>query len=147
MKAVACRTDSPIVRYQVYCVIFAWRTGSHRASGRGMTTVNSWMMMLAVMGMMPSSEAQLQQRTAAEVESGRLGSCLRPGSDRSGSRCSPPRGGNDGADAVDRDEASVNRILLRRSGVRNAAANCDSKDPPRAPTARTSCRYCTEWQG
>ena len=42
----------------MYCVIFAWPAwpSLRRDSSRGMTTVSSWMMMLAVMyGMIPSA--------------------------------------------------------------------------------------------
>ncbi len=58
-NADACSTASPSVRYRVYCVIFAcpdWPS-FFSCSRRGMTTVSSWRMMLAVMyGMMPRAK-------------------------------------------------------------------------------------------
>ena len=61
---------SPMVRYRVYWVIFAWPDwpSFFSVSSRGMTTVSSWRMMLAVMyGMMPSANTDmLQQRVTAE---------------------------------------------------------------------------------
>src|SRR5580698_4325381 len=58
MYPVDCRIARPMVRYLVYCVIFAWPDWPSflSVSSRGMTTVRSWRMMLAVMyGMMPSA--------------------------------------------------------------------------------------------
>ena len=58
-RPVPCRTASATVRYRVYWVIFvvpAWPSFL-RASRRGITTVSSWRMMLAVMyGMIPSAK-------------------------------------------------------------------------------------------
>ena len=48
---VACRTESPSVRYRVYWVIFVWPAwpSFFSASSRGITTTSSCRMMLAVM--------------------------------------------------------------------------------------------------
>src|ERR1700744_981763 len=62
MYPVDCRIARPLVRYLVYCVIFAWPAwpSFFRVSSRGMTTVSSCRMMLAVMyGMMPSANTDM----------------------------------------------------------------------------------------
>ena len=83
---VDCRIASPMVRYRVYCVIFAWPDWPSfcSSSRRGMTTVSSWMMMLAVMyGMMPSaktdsfSSAPPLNRLTSESMLGACGRVLR----------------------------------------------------------------------
>ena len=60
---VDCSTPSPMVRYRVYWVILAvpaWPS-FFSVSSRGMTTVSSWRMMLAVMyGMMPSANTDMR---------------------------------------------------------------------------------------
>ena len=58
MMPVLCRTASAIVRYRVYCVIFAWPLCPSflSSSRRGITTVSSWTMIELVMyGMIPSA--------------------------------------------------------------------------------------------
>src|SRR6202453_549423 len=62
MYPVDCRIARPMVRYLVYCVIFAWPDWPSflSVSSRGMTTVSSWRMMLAVMyGIMPSANTDM----------------------------------------------------------------------------------------
>ena len=62
MYPVDCKIARPMVRYLVYCVIFVWPAwpSFFRVSSRGMTTVSSCRMMLAVMyGMMPSANTDM----------------------------------------------------------------------------------------
>src|SRR3984957_6079073 len=62
MYPVDCRIARPMVRYLVYCVIFAWPAWPSflRVSSRGFTTVSSCRMILAVMyGMMPSANTDM----------------------------------------------------------------------------------------
>ena len=58
-----------MVRYRVYCVIFAWPGWPcfFSCSNRGMTTVSNWMMIEAVMyGMMPSAKTLSLSRAPPE---------------------------------------------------------------------------------
>src|SRR5215471_19484829 len=62
MYPVDCKTARPMVRYLVYWVIFAWPAWPSclRASSRGITTVSSCKMMLAVMyGIMPRANTDM----------------------------------------------------------------------------------------
>src|ERR1700733_545538 len=138
MYPVDCRIARPMVRYLVYCVIFAWPAwpSFFSVSSRGMTTVSNWRMMLAVMyGMMPSANTDMYLRAlplsrsmicsvpampdvAAIFEQYETFASLMPGA---------------GSDEPNRNKAimpSVKSSFLRRSGVRNALMNAVSMRDP-----------------
>ena len=138
MYPVDCRIARPMVRYLVYCVIFAWPDWPSflSVSSRGMTTVSSWRMMLAVMyGMMPSANTDrylsalpLSRSTICSVLARLLFDAtfaqnatffsLMPGA---------------GSDEPNLNRAimpSVKSSFLRRSGVLNARMNAVSMRDP-----------------
>src|SRR6185437_10412924 len=135
---VDCRIARPMVRYRVYCVIFVWPAwpSFFRVSSRGMTTVRSCRMMLAVMyGMMPSANTDMylsalplsrsticrvpaRPELAAALEQIDTFASLMPGA---------------GSDEPNRNKAimpSEKSSFLRRSGVRNARMNAVSMRDP-----------------
>src|SRR5579875_1281571 len=141
---------SPMVRYRVYWVsLFCpdWPS-FFSCSKRGITTINSWMMMLAVMyGMIP--RAKIDSFNSAPPENSWISAyvfllepllmtdvhALMPLVDTPGAGTLAPSRNN-------ATKARVKSSFLRRSGVRNADANAESTDPPAralAPQGTSGC--------
>ena len=138
MYPVDCRIARPMVRYLVYCVIFAWPDWPSflSVSSRGMTTVSSCRMMLAVMyGMMPSANTDmylsalpLSRSTICNVAASR--SCSRRWRRYATFASLMPGAGSDEPNLNRAIMPSVKSSFLRRSGVRNARMNAVSMRDP-----------------
>ena len=147
---VDCRMASPMVRYRVYWVIFAWPAWPswRSVSSRGMTTASNCKMMLAVMyGIMP--RANTDSRSSAPPLN-KLTSWYTPAAllvfSRPVQNCTAfSEMPGVGIAAPSRNTAripSVNSSFLRRSGVRKARMNAVSMRRPQVDRSTGSGRAC-----